>query len=148
MAAYTADNFTQIPHNGAYGNKSVVVGAYSNLATTTAAALDTYDFAKVPAGSTVLSGFLYSTQFTGTSTWVLGVRYADGTSTGGTTGTAVLVAGTASAVSGSNVSYALRFTPFTNDADMIVYATHVSGPAHTANDNATLVLDYIANGTK
>jgi len=148
MAAFTADNFLQIPHNGAYGNKSVVAGGYANLGAGTAAALDTFDFVKVPAGSTVLSGFLYSTQFTGTSTWVLGVRYADGTSTGGTTGTAVLVAGTASAITGSNATYTLRFKPFTNDADIIVYATHVTGPAHTANDDITLVLDYIANGTK
>lgn len=148
MAARTADNFTQIPHNGAYGNKSVIADGYADLSLSSAAALDTFDFVKVPAGATVLSGFLYSTQFTGTSTWVLGVRYADGTSTGGTTGTAVLVAGTASAITGSNAVYALRFKPFTNDADTIVYATHVSGPAHTALDNATLVLDYTANGTK
>lgn len=148
MAAFTADNFIQIPHNGAYGNKSFVSGTYANLGTYTAAALDTFDLAKVPAGATVLEGFLYSTQFTGTSTWVLGVRYADGTSTGGTTGTAVLVAGTASAISGSNVRYQLRFPPFTNDADTIVYATHVSGPAHTALDNVVLNLDYDARGTK
>jgi hypothetical protein len=147
MAAFTSDQFLQIPHNGAYGNKSVIVAGYANLGAGTAAALDTFDFVKVPAGAS-LSGFLYSTQFTGTSTWVLGVRYADGTSTGGTTGTAVLVAGTASAISGANAGYTLRFKPFTNDADTIVYATHVSGPAHTANDDITLVLDYNALGTK
>jgi hypothetical protein len=148
MAAWTPPDFLQIPHNGAYGNKSTVKGGYDNLATTTAVALDTYDFVRIPAGATVLSGFLVSTQFTGTSTWVLGVRYADGTSTGGTTGTAILVAGTASSITGTNTVYALRFKPFTNDADAILYATHVSGPAHTANDDATLVVDFIANGTK
>ena len=149
MAAFTADNFTQIPHNGAYGNKSVVVGVYANLASGTLAALDTLDFVKVPAGATVLSGFIFSTQMTGTSTWVLGVRSADGTSslvTGGT-GTACLFSGTASAITGLTQTN-MRFTPFTNDVDTIVYATHVSGPAAAANDNATLVLDYIANGTK
>lgn len=148
MAARTADNLTQIPHNGAYGNKSVVIGQYSDLSTNSAVALDTFDLVKVPAGATVLSGFLYSTQATGTSTWVVGVRYADGTSTGGTTGTAILVAGTASAITGASTQYNLRFKPFTNDADTIIYATHVSGPAHTAGDDTTLVLDYAANGTK
>jgi hypothetical protein len=148
MAAFTADNFTQLVFNGEYGNKATINGGFANLGAGTAAALDTFDFVKVPAGATVVEGFLYSTQFTGTSTWVLGVRYADGTSTGGTTGTAVLVAGTASAITGSHVRYQLRFKPFTNDADTIVYATHVSGPAHTANDDVTLSLDYIANGTK
>lgn len=147
MASNTADNFTQIPHNGAYGNKSAVAGSYANLATATAVALDTFDFVKVPGGAQVLSGFIFSTQMTGTSTWVIGVRYADGTSTGGTTGTAVLVSGTASAISGLSQTN-LRFTPFTNDVDTIVYATHVSGPSHTASDNATLVLDYLAAGTK
>ena len=148
MASNTSNQFLQISHNGAYGNKSTVVAGWSDLSTASAALLGTFDFVKVPAGAQVLNGFLYSTQFTGTSTWVLGVRYADGTSTGGTTGTAVLVAGTASAISGANASYTLRFKPFTNDADMIVYATHVTGPAHTANDDITLVLDYVANGTK
>ena len=147
MATWTADNFTQIPHNGAYGNKSVAVGAYANLALATAAAGDLFDFVKLPAGATVLSGFIFSTQMTGTSTWAIGVRYADGTSTGGTTGTNVLVSGTSSLISALG-STALRFTPFTNDADTIVYATHVGGPVHTANDNATLVLDYVATGTK
>jgi len=148
MAANTANNFLQIPHNGVYGNKSVVTDGYADLSTASAAAGDTFDFVKVPGGSKVISGFLYSTQFTGTSTWVLGVRYADGTSTGGTTGTAVLVAGTASAITGAASTYALRFKPFTNDVDTIVYATHVTGPAHTANDDITLVLEYIATGTK
>lgn len=148
MASNSSNQFLQLPHNGAYGNKSTQFAGWSDLSTASAAALDTFDFMKIPAGATVLSGFLYSTQFTGTSTWVLGVRYADGTSTGGTTGTAVLVAGTASAINGSNSGYTLRFKPFTNDADAIVYATHVSGPAHTANDDITMVLDYLANGTK
>lgn len=148
MAANTADNFLQIPHNGVYGNKSTVQGVYSNLATSSAAALDTFDLVKVPGGATVVEGFLYSTQATGTSTWVIGVRYADGTSTGGTTGTAVLVAGTASALTGASNRYQLRFKPFTNDVDTIIYATHVSGPAHTANDDITCSIDYIATGTK
>ena len=150
MAAYSSDQFGQISFMGAYGNKSTVQGGYANLALQTAAALDTFDLVKIPAGSTVVEGFIVSTQMTGTSTWVIGVRAADGTSslTAGGTGTACLVAGTASAITGSNVRYQLRFTPFTNDVDTIVYATHVSGPAHTASDNATLSLDYISNGTK
>lgn len=147
MAANTADNFLQIPHNGAYGNLSSVQGTYANLATSSAAPLDTFDLVKVPAGAVVLSGFIFSTQMTGTSTWALGVRYADGTSTGGTTGTNVLFSGTSSAITGLSQTN-MRFAPFSNDADTIVYATHVSGPAHTANDNVEAVLNYDARGTK
>lgn len=147
MAARIADTFGAIPHNGVYGNLSAGVGSYADLSTNSAVALDTFDFAKIPAGAQVIEGFIYSTQMTGTSTWALGIRYADGTSTGGTTGTNVLFSGTSSAISGLSQTNC-RFQPFTNDADTIAYVTHVSGPAHTALDNATLVLKYIATNTK
>ena len=147
MAARQADTFGNIPHNGVYGNLSAGVGSYTDLSTNSAVALDTFDFVKIPAGAQVLEGFIFSTQMTGTSTWALGIKYADGTSTGGTTGTNVLFSGTSSAITGLSQT-ACRFTPFTNDADTIAYATHVTGPAHTALDNATLVLKFIANYTK
>ena len=152
MTAYTADNFLQLPHNGVYGNKSVILGTYANL-TTAVVAGDTLDFVKIPAGATVVSGFFYTTQMTGTSTVVFGVRAADGTSTIAVgTGTAILVGGTASAVVTANVlnNLALRFVPFTCDFDTIAYATYVSGATGgpTANDSLGLVLEYIAQGTR
>src|SRR5258708_2684130 len=100
MTARSADTFGAIPHNGVYGNLSVGVGSYADLSTNSAVALDTFDFVKIPAGSQLVEAFIYSTQMTGTSTWALGIRYADGTSTGGTTGTNVLFAGTSSAITG------------------------------------------------
>lgn len=151
MTANTADNFLQLPHNGVYGNKSMVQGVYANLALTSAVAGDTLDLVKVPAGSLIHDGFFYTTQMTGTSTIVIGARAADGTSTTAVgTGTALLVGGTASAVVTANVlnQLPLRFVPFTNDFDTIIYATFVSGPAPTANDSLGLVLDYVANGTR
>jgi hypothetical protein len=147
MAARTADTFGNIPHGGVYGNLSAGVGSYADLSTNSAVALDTFDFVKIPGGAQVVEGFIYSTQMTGTSTWALGIKYADGTSTGGTTGTNVLFAGTSSVITGLGQT-SCRFQPFTNDADTIAYVTHVSGPAHTALDNATLVVKYIANYTK
>lgn len=150
MASNTADNFLQLPHNGVYGNKSVAVGSYADLSKASSGALaagDTLDLVKLPAGATYVSGFLFSTQMTGTSTLAIGVRAADGTSTGGTTGTAVLVSGTASGVTGLGQTN-LRFAPFTNDFDTIVYATFVSGPVPAASDNIALVLDYVANNTR
>ncbi len=151
MASNTSDNFLGLPHNGVYGNKSVALGTYSDLSKASSANLaagDTLDFFKLPAGAVLISGFLWSTQMTGTSTVVVGVRAADGTSTGGTTGTAVLVAGTASAVSAASTPYALRFQPFANDYDTIVYATFVSGPVPAASDNLVLDVEYVASGTK
>ena len=152
MTAYTADNFLQLPHNGVYGNKSTVQGVYASLGTG-AVAGDTFDLVKIPAGATVVSGFIYTTQMTGTSTVVFGVRAADGTSTNTLgTGTALLVGGTASAIVTANVlnALALRFVPFTNDFDTIIYATYVSGATGgpTANDNFNVVVDYVANSTK
>jgi hypothetical protein len=151
MTANTADNFLQLPHNGVYGNKSTVQGVYANLALTSAVALDTLDLVKIPAGALVVSGFLYTTQMTGTGTIVIGVRAADGTSTTALgTGTAMLVGGTASAVVTANVqnNLALRFVPFMNDFDTIIYATYVSGPVPATNDSLGIVVDYVANGTK
>lgn len=151
MTANTADNFTQLPHNGEFGNKSTIIGSFANLALTSAIAGDTLDLVKIPAGATVVSGFFYTTQMTGTSTMVIGVRAADGTSTIAVgTGTATLVGGTASAVVTANVlnNLALRFVPFTCDFDTIVYATFVSGPVPATNDSLGISVEFVASGTK
>jgi hypothetical protein len=157
MAQYLADNFGQIPHNGAYGNKSVVVGLNSDISQINGAAgianADTLDLVKIPAGARVLSGYLQTGTFAiATSTVVVGIRYADGTSTGGTTGTAVLVGGTSSAIIAALTPYAFRFEqPFVNDADTIAYITWLSpGAPSGASSKAALscVLEYIADGTK
>ena len=150
MTAYLGDNFAQLPHNGVYGNKSIQIGSAATLSTAMIAG-DTLDLVKIPAGSTVVSGFFYTTQMTGTSTMVFGVRAADGTSTVAVgTGTAILVGGTASSIVTANVlnNLNLRFVPFTLDFDAIAYATFVSGPAPTANDSIGLVLEYVGGGTK
>lgn len=157
MAAYTADNFLQIPHNGVYGNKSYVAGLNSDISQINGAAGfangDTLDLVKIPAGARVLSGYLQAGTFAiATSTVVVGIRYADGTSTGGTTGTAVLVGGTGSAIVAALTSYAFRFEqPFVNDADTIVYLTWLSpGAPSGASSKAALscVVEYDAQGTK
>jgi len=155
MTAFTADDFTQMVHNGVYGNKSCAVGQYANLNASegTAAAGDTFDFVKIPAGATVVEGFIYTTQITGTCTLAIGIRAADGTSTVAApgTGTAVLNFGTAvtSMVGGGVfVSTALKFAPFTNDFDTIAYATFVGATPLAANDHLGLKLDYIAKGSK
>lgn len=147
MASRQANNFKQPVFNGAYGNKANASDGFSNLLSGgTGAAGDTYDFLNIPAGAKLVEGFIYTTQFTGTSTWAFGARYADGTSTGGTTGTAIFSTGLIATTGLAKTI--LLFKPFTNDADTIIYATFVSGPAHTANDDITLSLDYIAQGNK
>lgn len=143
MAKWYPSDWLQIPHNGEYGNLSNVIGSFA--LGTGIAALDTIDFVKIPAGATVVEGFISTTAMTGTATACFGVRYADGTSTGGTTGTAVLLLGT---FTGAQRKTALSFTPFTNDADTILYATHVSGPAWASGDRMDLIVQYVANGTK
>jgi hypothetical protein len=150
---YDADDFTQNPHNGEYGNKSAIVGQFANLNGNagTAAAGDTFDLVKIPAGAKVVAGFLFSTQLTGTATYVIGVKAADGTSTVAApgTGTAVLVYGTAGTLSaGAYQTVTLRFKPFVNDFDTIAYATITGATPLAANDNLGIVLDYIAEGTK
>ena len=157
MAAYTADNFTQLPHNGAYGNVSTVIGINSDISQINGAAGiangDTLDLVKIPAGARVYGGMLQTGTFAiATSTVVVGIRYADGTSTGGTTGTAVLVGGTASAITAAMTEYAFRFEqPFVNDADTIVYLTWLSpGAPSGASSKAALTarVNYVAEYTK
>ena len=156
MATLTADNFLQLPHNGVYGNKSQIVGSYANLGSPAIAAGDLLDLVKIPGGAQVTDVSLISTQFTGTSTYAVGIRYADGTSTGGTTGTNVMIKTTATALAtltdhGLTATYAqtvLKFKPFTNDVDTILYLTKVSGPAESTNDDITAIVGYVATGTK
>lgn len=114
---------------------------------------DTIDLVKIPGGFRVTSGFLLAGTFAiATSTVVVGIRYADGTSTGGTTGTAVLVGGTASAITAALTAYAFRFEqPFVNDVDTIAYITWLSpGAPSGASSKAALscVIRGVAEGTK
>jgi hypothetical protein len=156
MAAYTADNILQLPMNGAYGNLSYVVSNITDISQVNGAVgianADTMDLCKIPGGALVLGGTLYTGTFApATSTVAIGIRYADGTSTGGTTGTAVLVGGTASSITASLTPYAYRFEqPFTNLADTIVYMTWLSpgAPSGTASKCAiTNIVQYDARGT-
>ena len=150
MANYQADDYTQLAHNGEYGNKSVIKGEFADL-NDYAAAGDTFDLVKIPAGAEVLAGFLYSTQLTGTATYVIGIKAADGTSTVAApgTGSAVLLYGTAGTLAaGAYQTVTLRFKPFTNDFDTIAYASITGANAFAANDNIGVVLDYVAKGTK
>jgi len=146
MAAYTADNFTQIPFNGAYGNKSTVQGVHT-LGTANAQ-LDTIDLVKIPGGGRIQNGFLAIATAVTTATVCIGVRYADGTSTGGTTGTAVLATGVVLTTALTNQAFN-NFIPFTNDVDTIVYATIVSpGFASGASIALHACIDYVATGAK
>lgn len=145
MAATTISNFNQVPHNGAYGNKSVGVGI-GNVFGTGVVANDTMDLVKIPAGATVLSGFLTIATAITTSTVQVGVRYADGTSTGGTTGATVL--GAAILLGTASSAQPFRMVPFTNDADTIVYMTWLDGAASTEGNPLVAQVDYIANGTR
>lgn len=157
MAAYLSDNFTVQPHNGVYGNASVAIGANSDISqingTSGIANADTLDLVKIPGGARVYGGFLLTGTFAiATSTVVVGIRYADGTSTGGTTGTAVLVGGTASAITAALTRYDFRFEqPFVNDADTIAYITWLSpGAPSGASSKAALtcVVQYVAEFTR
>ena len=145
MADYDVDNFTQVPFNGEYGNKSV---AYAELAAlSTLAASDTIDLVKIPGGARVLSGRIIIATAITTATLAIGVRYADGTSTGGTTGTAVM-SGTGCALTTALAPQQLNFQSFVNDVDTIVYATAVVAAVPGANTKLTAEIDYIAEGTK
>ena len=157
MAAYQADNFSQLVHNGVYGNATRIVGLESDISQINGAvgfaSGDTLDLVKIPAGFQVTGGRLLTGTFAiATSTVVVGIRYADGTSTGGTTGTAVLVGGTASSIVAALVPYEFRFEqPFTNDADTIAYITWLSpgAPAGASSKAAlTTIIEGIATGTK
>ena len=153
MANYNTDNYSQVPFSGEYGNKSVGQASFASIAAVNGSAGfangDTFDIMRLPGGARVLSGFIYmGSSAAATSTLVVGIKYADGTSTGGTTGTAVLVAGTASAIVASHTAYALRFTPFRNDTDTIVYATWLSpgAPAGATGTPMDVVVEFIATG--
>lgn len=157
MATYNSDNFKDTPHNGVYGNKTQLVGLYSDISQINGAAGiangDTIDYVRIPAGFQVTGGYLRAGTFAiATSTVVVGIRYADGTSTGGTTGTAVLVGGTGSAIVAALGRYDFRFEqPFTNDADTVAYITWISpGAPSGASSKAALamVVEGIARGTK
>jgi hypothetical protein len=157
MAAWTSDNFLQIPHNGVYGNLSTVVALNSDISQINGAAgianADTLDLFRIPGGALVISGSLLTGTFAiATSTVVVGIRYADGTSTGGTTGTAVLVGGTASSITAALTEYQFRFEqPFINDVDTIAYITWLSpGSPSGASSKAALTarINYVATGTK
>lgn len=158
MANYQADTFTQLPSAGEYGNKSTIHGRVADVSAMGAtvgaglAALDTLDLVRLPAGAKILSGFLACTAAITTATYTVGVRYADGTSTGGTTGTAVLLGVT----SFNTAAYAVPFGVGTirnvssYDADIIIYATQVgtAGPGASAGLGLDCVVDYIASGTR
>lgn len=145
MTAYTCDNFTQIPYNGAYGNKAVAFAEMAAIGTL--AASDTIDLLKIPAGARVLSGRVIIATAITTATLAIGVRYADGTSTGGTTGTAVM-SGTGCALTTALAPQQLNFQSFRNDVDTIIYATAPNIAAPGANTKLTVEVDYIAEGSK
>lgn len=157
MARYQSDNYLQLAHAGVYGNVSTLIAQFSDISQVNGAAGiangDTVDLFRIPGGSRVYGGRLLTGTFAiATSTVVVGIRYADGTSTGGTTGTAVLVGGTASAIVASLTRYDFRFEqPFVNDVDTIAYLTWLSpGAPSGASSKAALsaVLDYVYEGTK
>lgn len=154
MANYKTDNYATLPYMGPQGNKSIIATRFADISTINGAAGfangDTFDIAQIPAGARVVEGFIYvGTVALATSSLVVGVKYADGTSTGGTTGTAVLVAGTASALTAAQTRYQLRFKPFRNDADTIVYATWLSpgAPSSTTGNELDFAITYVAEGT-
>lgn len=146
MAQFLSDNFAQISFMGAYGNKANFVA--NRAAFPTMAAADTLDLVRIPGGARLLEGFIVVATAISTATLAIGVRYADGTSTGGTTGTAVLSAG--AALTSALTQQRLAFVPFVNDVDTIVYATVSSpqGAAPGANIAMGFSLDYSPEGTK
>ena len=155
MANYKTDNYTQLAYMGAQGNKSNVSRRFADISAINGNAGfangDTFDIAKIPGGARVIEGFIYvGTVACATSTLAVGVKYADGTSTGGTTGTAVLVAGTASSITAAHTRYQFRFKPLTNDVDTIVYATWLSpgAPSGATGNEVDFSIDYVAEGTK
>lgn len=146
MASTLSSNFTQIAFMGAYGNKANFVASFT--AFPTMAAADTIDLVRIPGGARLIEGYFVVATAITTATLTIGVRYADGTSTGGTTGTAVLSAGVA--LTTALTQQRLAFVPFTNDVDTIIYATVSSpqGAAPGANITAAFSLDYTPEGTK
>ncbi len=141
---YKSGNYSEVAHNGAYGNLSNAVR--TGTLSTALAAGDTIDLCQLPGGAKVVSGYFVVTTAITTSTFHVGVRYADGTSTGGTTGTSV-ISGTGVLGGTANAQQAFQFFPFTNDVDTILYATFANGAAITAIPYA-VSLDYEATGTK
>ncbi len=90
-----------------------------------------------------------------TSTVVYGLRAADGTSTMASgasfgTGTNVLYAGSAQAITAANTKYDFKVTPFTIEFDAIAYITWLSPGAPAGTSGAALhgLVDYVANSTK
>ena len=154
MANYAADSYGKVSYNGEYGNVSVAHAHFDNIGAINGSAGfangDTADLFQLPAGAKVLEGFIYvGSNALETATVRVGVKYADGTSTGGSTSSGQLVAGTASAITAAHTRYQFRFTPFTNDADTIVYLSWVSPGAPTdAGNPVDVVLKYVATGTE
>lgn len=145
MATFKADNYSNIAHMGAYGNLSNTVR--TGTVSTAIAAADTIDLCTLPGGAKVVSGFFVLATAITTSTWHFGVRYSDGTSTGGTTGTAV-ISGTGISAPVANAQNQFQFLPFTNDVDTILYATFANGAAPGAGIKYAVSLAYEATGTK
>ena len=144
MATTKADNITQNLFNNPYGNKSVAVAKIASF--TTLAAADTIDLMNMPAGAQIVSGFCVVATAITTATLAIGVRYADGTSTGGTTGTAVL-SGTGVALTTALAPQLLNFVPFTNDKDTILYATAPNIASPGASIQFACSIEYEATGT-
>lgn len=157
MATYQTDNYLQLPHNGVYGNLTTIVAQINDISQVNGAAGyangDVVNLMRIPGGFRVTNGFILAGTFAiATSTVVVGIKYADGTSTGGTTGTAVLVGGTASAIVAALTRYDFRFEqPFVNDVDTIAYMTWLSpgAPSGATSKAALSVVIYgVAEGTK
>ena len=146
MASTLSNNFSQIAFMGAYGNKSTFTAQIA--AFPTMAAADTIDLMRIPGGALVINGALMIATAVSTATLAIGVRYADGTSTGGTTGTAVMGAGVV--LTTALTPQVFPFLPFVNDTDTIIYATVVSpqGAAPGANIAFAATVDYESRGTK
>ncbi len=145
MATSTADNYNQQSMHSPYGNLSRRVATVAALGTM--AATDTLDLMKIPGGAFLTGGHVVIATAVTTATLAIGVRYADGTSTGGTTGTAVL-SGTGVALTTANAPQMLNFVPFENDVDTIVYATAPNIAAPGANIKLAVAIDYEDRGTK
>ena len=156
MATYNSDNYNKAPFNNPYGNCSVAHASIADLSAINsdagAASGDQLNMIYLPAGAKVLDGFVYTgTAAAATSTIFLGIKYADGTSTGGSTGSATLDAGTAIAITATQAKTQLLFVPFTNDVDTVAYASWVSPGAPTGGaggQTLDVVLFYESTGTK
>lgn len=145
MATYTADNYKTIRYMGAAGNAAIAIAERANLGTL--APGDTIDLMQLPGGARIISGRVIIATAITTATIAIGVRYADGTSTGGTTGTAVM-SGTGVALTTALAPQQLNFQNFVNDVDTIIYATCVIDAVPGANNKLTVEVTYSAEGTK